>query len=845
MANTSITPGTMTPVGSGGSSVPGTTVLPSGIDGAGIQAAIDAAAAGDILMLPNERVDITGSAGLYFDHSVDLIGHPGGLSEIYTSADISISGSSVMVVVANYHLGDAYDISCHFDNFTMTQERRETALDSGVYRCNFFWLSNHCNGIEFSNMTFNHGSSNIVNIQAYDNTAYDGMTVRNISFHDNVLNEWWESILILAAGSLDGCTIYNNTGTCNSVHWNGAVSNPYGFALDVEDSYGTIQNVTITDNHIDARGASAGMANGMGFSMSTSFPRTRPHCFQNVVVSNNYFGGFTWGTLVAAFNTDASKPANLTIENNTYEAPVINCIKIAVNNESGGGGNPKGHVDDYLAILNNKFISFTERSVAYDLTYAPDLNVRDEGTTVEEPVTTVDLTTGLTAMWHFDSGSWLDETANNCDLTASGTVTQGVGIRGGANTCAVFAGGGLLSGPSNFSALKVGDFNWTLALWVYFTSLADQVIVNQNDTSQFAWSLSLASGVLFYEATTNGVNTGGQYFTLTSAVPITTATWYCIFVQFQADGNFLALRVNQNPRETASYPNQGVHASTAPLIFGGRNIGGSPSLYFNGRIDQAAFWKSKHLTQLEMDAYYNDRYSRTYSGITTPPEPNELKYQLSAFWAMDESSGNRADSQGSNTLVNHSVGSIAGKEVGSTAAQFTGANYLTIVSNSTIVPNPDFTLTFLFRPDAIPGGTSEKILAAKAPTSGSTWEWIVQYVYRGTVEFYLHDSGGTYNVAQSEVLFGTSNWHFIACVYDSSIKRGRLYVDNVLVSVSDKALPTGLVGGGNTLAFGAYADGSQGVQASMQRVTYHQRILGTDQLTRMYNAGDALTYAEL
>jgi hypothetical protein len=80
-------------------------------------------------------------------------------------------------------------------------------------------------------------------------------------------------------------------------------------------------------------------------------------------------------------------------------------------------------------------------------------------------------------------------------------------------------------------------------------------------------------------------------------------------------------------------------------------IGSDPSgtRYLDGRVDNVGFWK-RVLTAQDRTDLYNSGKGLDYSKLT-----DTLKTNLMAYWNLDEDSGTRKDSAGTNNLTDNNT----------------------------------------------------------------------------------------------------------------------------------------------------------------------------------------------
>jgi hypothetical protein len=209
-----------------------------------------------------------------------------------------------------------------------------------------------------------------------------------------------------------------------------------------------------------------------------------------------------------------------------------------------------------------------------------------------------------------------------------------------------------------------------------------------------------------------------------------------------------------------------------------------------------------------------------------------LLTDLVSYWKLDEASGTRFDSAGSNNLAdNNTVTSDTGKI--NSAAKFVAANseYLSIASNATLVMGDiDFTLSLWFYRDTSANFT----LLAK--DNGTSREYNLD-IGGGNARFFIN--GGT-SLAQSAAA-SLATWYHVIAWHDS--------VGNTVNISVNNAAPASTATGGAAPATGAsqfrlgsregdghYWDGR------IDGVGVWKRVLTSDERTSLYNGGSGLDY---
>jgi uncharacterized repeat protein (TIGR02059 family) len=268
----------------------------------------------------------------------------------------------------------------------------------------------------------------------------------------------------------------------------------------------------------------------------------------------------------------------------------------------------------------------------------------------------------------------------------------------------------------------------------------------------------------------------------------------------------------------------------------------------NGQTVTAAYTKGANPLQ---DVSANETPSLTATAVTNNVGSTiDLLTDLVSYWELDEASGSRADSHGTNTLTdNNTVTSAAG--VISNAANFNEANseYLSVADNASIdVGDEDFTIGFWVYLD---NKTSAHEIFSKTAITTS-------YEYRSffglgidRLAFAVSDDGtsGGLTVVEADTLGSpsTGTWYFVVCYHDS--------VNNEIgISVNDGAYDTaahstGVFTGTGNLNIGASLGTEGGINNPLDGrvdLAFLTKKKITDaEKTWLYNSGNGRAYSEL
>jgi hypothetical protein len=144
-------------------------------------------------------------------------------------------------------------------------------------------------------------------------------------------------------------------------------------------------------------------------------------------------------------------------------------------------------------------------------------------------------------------------------------------------------------------------------------------------------------------------NTGsGSRITMTTTTALVAGTPTHVMFSFDRDG-VLTVYFNGIADATTLSLTTRQNACSGHTLFA---LGASAlaALHYDGLMWQWGFWKGKALSASEILSVYNAGKGKAYADLTAGDKTN-----LSAWWNLSEASGNRSDSQGSNTLTDNNT----------------------------------------------------------------------------------------------------------------------------------------------------------------------------------------------
>lgn len=216
-----------------------------------------------------------------------------------------------------------------------------------------------------------------------------------------------------------------------------------------------------------------------------------------------------------------------------------------------------------------------------------------------------------------------------------------------------------------------------------------------------------------------------------------------------------------------------------------------------------------------------------------------LKGDLVSYWTLNEASGTRADSYGSNNLTdNATVTGAAGKL--STSSQFTAANseYLSVADNSDLsMGDVDFTITGWAYLDSL--GTARGALGKW----GTSREYLVSVSTGNQMQFFVTSdgtSGTAVSVTGTTVTLTTATWYFVKAWHDSVGNTINIQVNDGTIHTTAHTL--GVFNGTSELRLGSNEVAPNHWNGRLDDWAIWRKALSGAQGTTLYNGGVGLAY---
>lgn len=214
-----------------------------------------------------------------------------------------------------------------------------------------------------------------------------------------------------------------------------------------------------------------------------------------------------------------------------------------------------------------------------------------------------------------------------------------------------------------------------------------------------------------------------------------------------------------------------------------------------------------------------------------------LSTSLVSYWELEESSGTRVDSHGSNDLTDNNT-VTSGTGIQGTAADFEDANseYLTDPNTGQYDVTSGSVSVWVKIENFSVGTISPGIWSTTLSNASATGGVTLRYSYIDKkVNFYVGNSGGGYTESTTALTTGTW-YHIVATWTPSAIK---VYV-NGSNEGTDSTVST--VTAGTTLHIGKDAPNARYFDGLIDEVGFWSKELSSTEVTDLYNSGSGIPY---
>jgi hypothetical protein len=226
-----------------------------------------------------------------------------------------------------------------------------------------------------------------------------------------------------------------------------------------------------------------------------------------------------------------------------------------------------------------------------------------------------------------------------------------------------------------------------------------------------------------------------------------------------------------------------------------------------------------------------------------------LRDNLISWWSLDETSGTRADSHGSNSLTDNNTVSYAGGKK-SNAADFEATNteYLSITdaSQSGLDQTGDQSWSLWVNFETISGAGNFRVMTSKYEGVGGKRSFMLGLDDSATkkIRFWLWNSAEANEILAVNWSPSASTWYHVVCTWDASASTAEFFINGSSIGTATGAL-TDIQNGTAAFEIGSWSGGGANYlyDGLIDEVGVWSKILSGTEITALYNSGSGLDYA--
>lgn len=434
---------------------------------------------------------------------------------------------------------------------------------------------------------------------------------------------------------------------------------------------------------------------------------------------------------------------------------------------------------------------------------------------------------GLVGYWSLEeaTGTRYDRSSSGNHLTANNSPGSPA-VQGAAATFVASSSQSLAIADN--ASLSTGGKSFSISCWVNLSVATNSgVILSKRSDAGFEYQLWNRRTSTNYFAF--GVNNGASFTFMmyTNLGQPNSGTWYHVYAAFDLSTTNMTMAVNNSSLATT---NAGVIVTAdtaAPFNVGTDGITGPT--YLSGSVDEIGFW-NRTLTSDEITRLYSAGRGATYPSTAIPTTG------LVSYWKLDEASGTRYDAVGTNHLTsNNSVDQAAGKVANCATFVAASSQFLSIPSNASLqLGNTNWTVAGWVKPTA----NAEYFLVGKM--AGSTGYGDFQ-IYRtlNTRLIYVDVRSNTTiraSVTSTNVV-PTNTWTHFCARHNASTPSLEIFINGALDNSAINYTNGAPIVSTNSFTIGRYSDANSPFTGSLDEISFHKRLLTTNEITFLYNSG--------
>jgi len=365
--------------------------------------------------------------------------------------------------------------------------------------------------------------------------------------------------------------------------------------------------------------------------------------------------------------------------------------------------------------------------------------------------------------------------------------------------------------------------------------------------------------------------------TATGSTSLVAGVWYHVAMTW--NNSTKVVKVYLNGVEDGSATGSGaIQKLSFDVTVGAKSSG--TTLYFDGLIDNVMVWSETRSasqiqddlgtiltgTETNLEGYWkfdNDATDETansndLTANNTPTYTTDVPFSgelvdvstdstlatnLVSYWELEEASGTRVDSHGSNDLTdNNTVGQGTG--IQGNGADFEKANseYLNIADNASLSITGDMTITGWINPES---STGNDCVVSKWNTTGNQRSFAFYYTSGNTMRAFISSDGTNANTSKLDISTAGAitdlTLQQFAIVYDASAGTIYFYLDGVLNNVST-GHKTSIFDSTADFYLGYFSQDFAYFDGIQDEMAIYNRMLTAGEVHNLYNGGSGLPY---
>lgn len=440
----------------------------------------------------------------------------------------------------------------------------------------------------------------------------------------------------------------------------------------------------------------------------------------------------------------------------------------------------------------------------------------------------------LVSYWTLDetSGTREDSVGSN-DLSDNNTVTYVAQGPSGVRAQFTAANNEYLNINTN---LTPSEQSYTVAVWEWLGCSEVRILFNTTNNNQsssygiYAYLSNASSGSIVaqaYDSVSGNVTSQPSSPYGTVAGP----QLYVFGYDASTKKSFASINGQAKTLSSTALANGLRVSDITHAAFGRSSAGGTSS-----EQACAGFWTGRMLSDSDILELFNNGVGMHYADLS-----DNLKTNLTSYWDLDEVSGNRADSHGSNTLTDNNTVTSVNSGPSGTVASFVNANNESLQASVSLAAG-DYSAAFWFYNDG--ALTAPNGLLRITSGDGTGWADSFSAYAAGASALTLQTTNGSDYIRTPVAV--PVGWNFVVIRHDQTNLRFSSSV-NAETLVLENASGAGSWGTATTILVGSIGT-SNSIYASNSPqgpVGLWSRLITQDEITSLFNSGIGKRYADL